>query len=113
MLHHVDPTIIIGGVVTLVGPTGIVWFALRFNREDARAAVDTMKEVSGELRLELERAHKERDALATALEKAYEQRGLLEKRVKELTDETTALRAECGRLRQEVTLLRESNEAER
>lgn len=108
-----DPTLIIGAIVAFIGPSGIVWFALRFNREDARAAVDTMKEVSAELRLELERAHKERDSLEAALEVAYEQRGHLEHRVRELTAETAALREECGRLREEVTRMRESNEAGR
>lgn len=89
MLRTVDPTIVIAGVVGLLGPSGLVWVALRFNREDAKSAVGTMREVSEQLRLELERAHKENEALRA---------------------EVVALRAECGTLSREVSLLRRSNE---
>lgn len=71
----------------MLGPSGILWFAFRFNREDSKAAVGTMREVAAELRLELDRTQKERDALRI---------------------EVSALREECGSLRLEVSKLRES-----
>lgn len=96
MLRRVDPIILIAAIGGLLGPTGIVWVALRFNRDDAREAVGTMREVSAELRTELARTAEERDRLRVQVE--------------DLTGEVTALRTECGSLRREVTLLRESNE---
>lgn len=85
-----DPAIIIALATLVFGPTGAIIFALRFNREDAKAAVGTMRDVAAELRLELERTIAEN---------------------KELRAEVVALRTECGHLRIEVTKLRESNEA--
>lgn len=84
-----DPAFIIPLAVGLLGPTGLIWVALKFNREDAKSAIGTMREISEELRLELERAQREN---------------------KDLRLEIVALRGECGNLRREVTLLRESNE---
>ncbi len=106
-----DPTTVILAVGGLLGPSGLIWVALRFNREDAKAAVSTMREVAEELRLDLDRAREQgaresavREKLESALELAYEERGRLEHEVGEL-------RIECANLRREVTLLRESNEA--
>lgn len=84
-----DPAIIIGAATLIIGPSGVLWFAFRFNREDAKAAVGTMRDVAAELRLELARAVSEN---------------------KELRAEVAALRQECTHLRVEVTKLRESNE---
>ena len=76
----------IGVVGALLGSSGIVWVALRFNREDAAGLVGTMRDVSAELRTELARTQKERDTLR---------------------DEVTALRVEIGKLRSELAAYHE------
>lgn len=92
-----DPAVIIGAATLIIGPSGILWFAVRFNREDAKAAVGTMRDVAAELRLELERAYKKNEDL--------------EREVVNLRVECGALREECGALRVEVTKFRQSNES--
>lgn len=91
-----DPAVVIGAVTLVLGPSGILWFAFRFNREDAKAAVGTMRDVASELRIELERAYRKNEDL--------------EREVVNLRVECSALREECGALRTEVTKFRESNE---
>ena len=91
-----DPALIIGAATLVLGPSGVLWFAFRFNREDAKAAVGTMRDVAAELRTELERA--------------YAKNVSLEKEVVNLRLECGELRKECGQLRVEVTKLRQSNE---
>lgn len=92
-----DPAVIIGALTLVLGPSGILWFAFRFNREDAKAAVGTMRDVAAELRTELERA--------------YAKNASLETEVVNLRIECGALREECAHLRVEVTRFRESNES--
>lgn len=91
-----DPATLIGIATLVLGPSGVLWFAFRFNREDAKAAVGTMRDVATELRTELDRA--------------YKKNGQLETEVVRLRVEIGALREECGALRREVTKLRVINE---
>jgi len=77
---------VIGVVGALLGSSGVVWVALRFNREDAAGLVGTMRDVSAELRTELARTQKERDGLR---------------------DEVTALRVEIAKLRGELAAYHE------
>lgn len=79
----------IGVFVALAGTGGILAFALRYNREDSQSLVGTMREVSAELRLDLERLTAERDGLRD--------------RVEELSDEIVKLRQESELLRHELS----------
>lgn len=58
----------IGVLAGLFGAGGIVTFALRYNREDADSLVGTMRAVSAELRVELERLTTQRDELLTRVD---------------------------------------------
>lgn len=60
-------SVVIGVVVALVGSGGVVFGALRYNRQEAAGMVGIMREVSDELRLELERTQIERDELREAV----------------------------------------------
>lgn len=91
-----DPATLIGLATLVLGPTGLLYFAFRFNREDSKAAVGTMRDVAAELRTELDRAYKKNQSLETE--------------VVRLRIECGALREECGALRREVTKLRKLNE---
>ncbi len=62
-------SIVIGIFVALVGSGGIVFVALRFNREEASGLVKTVKDVAEELRIELLRTQTERDTLRQEVEK--------------------------------------------
>ncbi len=75
-------TLAVGIITAIGGSGGVVFAALRFNRENADSLVDTMKAVGDELRLELARTQDERNALRTE--------------VTALTKEISALRIEIS-----------------
>lgn len=69
-------TVILGIVAALVGSGGIVWGALRYNRQEAGEIVQQhsqiladMRSLNEELHLALSRAREERDQLRTEVEK--------------------------------------------
>lgn len=106
-----DVTSILALGTLLVGISGAIWTALKFNREDAKSAVGTMKEISSELRLELQRAqdaNKDLEAQRGAMRIANRS---LQHEVAGLRTECAGLRLECSALRVEVTKLRQATEA--